>query len=100
MNPAAIREGQVRQGLHRSARPERRQHAEGPGLYGIKADAYTGRAADVRPHPRHAHAIVTSPAFNGDRILGAILFEQTMDRDVEGRGSADYLWSVKNVVPS
>jgi fructose-bisphosphate aldolase class I len=43
--------------------------------------------------------IVTSPAFNGDRILGAILFEQTMDREIEGRGSADYLWTVKHVVP-
>jgi fructose-bisphosphate aldolase class I len=43
--------------------------------------------------------IITSPAFNGDRILGAILFEQTMDREIEGRGSADYLWTVKNVVP-
>ena len=43
--------------------------------------------------------IVTSPAFTGDRILGAILFEQTMDREVEGRGTADYLWSVKQVVP-
>jgi fructose-bisphosphate aldolase class I len=43
--------------------------------------------------------IVTSPAFTGERILGAILFEQTMDRDVEGKGTADYLWSVKNVVP-
>jgi fructose-bisphosphate aldolase class I len=43
--------------------------------------------------------IVTSPAFNGDRILGAILFEQTMDREIEGRGTADYLWSVKQVVP-
>ena len=43
--------------------------------------------------------IITSPAFNGDRILGAILFEQTMDREIEGRGSADYLWSVKGTVP-
>ena len=43
--------------------------------------------------------IVTSPAFSGDRILGAILFEQTMDREIEGRGTADYLWSVKQVVP-
>jgi fructose-bisphosphate aldolase class I len=43
--------------------------------------------------------IMTSPAFNGDRILGVILFEQTMDREIEGRGSADYLWSVKQVVP-
>ena len=43
--------------------------------------------------------IVTSPSFNGDRILGAILFENTMDRDIEGRPTADYLWEVKNVVP-
>jgi fructose-bisphosphate aldolase class I len=43
--------------------------------------------------------IVASPAFNGDRILGAILFEQTMDREIAGRGSADFLWSVKQVVP-
>ncbi len=43
--------------------------------------------------------IVTSPAFGGDRILGAILFENTMDREIEGRPSADYLWNVKQVVP-
>ena len=43
--------------------------------------------------------IMTSPSFDGDRILGAILFEQTMDRQVEGRDSADYLWDVKHVVP-
>ena len=36
--------------------------------------------------------IITGPAFNGDRILGAILFEDTMDREIEGRGTADYLW--------
>jgi fructose-bisphosphate aldolase class I len=43
--------------------------------------------------------IMTSPSFTGERILGAILFEMTMDRDVQGRGTADYLWSVKHVVP-
>ena len=43
--------------------------------------------------------IITSPSFDGDRVLGAILFEQTMDREVEGRGTADYLWSAKQVVP-
>src|SRR5262249_56720105 len=43
--------------------------------------------------------IITSAAFNGERIVGAILFEQTMDREIEGRGSAEYLWSVKRVVP-
>ncbi|MCB0957019.1 MAG: fructose bisphosphate aldolase, partial [Ilumatobacter sp.] len=43
--------------------------------------------------------MITSPVFNGDRILGAILFEGTMDREIEGRGSAEYLWAVKGVVP-
>jgi len=43
--------------------------------------------------------IIGSPSFRGDRILGAILFEDTMDREIGGRGSADYLWSVKSVVP-
>jgi fructose-bisphosphate aldolase class I len=43
--------------------------------------------------------IVTTPSFNGDRILGAILFEGTMDREVEGRPAADYLWNRKRVVP-
>jgi fructose-bisphosphate aldolase, class I len=43
--------------------------------------------------------IITSPSFNGDRILGAILFEATMDRDIEGRPTAEYLWEVKKVVP-
>jgi fructose-bisphosphate aldolase class I len=43
--------------------------------------------------------IITSPSFSGERILGAILFENTMDRNIEGRPTADYLWNVKQVVP-
>jgi fructose-bisphosphate aldolase class I len=43
--------------------------------------------------------VMTSPVFTGDRIIGAILFEDTMDRDVNGKPSADYLWEVKRVVP-
>jgi fructose-bisphosphate aldolase class I len=43
--------------------------------------------------------IITSPSFNGDRVLGVILFENTMDREIDGTGTAEYLWSVKNVVP-
>jgi fructose-bisphosphate aldolase class I len=42
---------------------------------------------------------MTSPSFTGDRIIGAILFENTMDRDIDGRPTADYLWNVKRVVP-
>ena len=43
--------------------------------------------------------IITDPAFTGERILGAILFEDTMDRQIEGRDTAEYLWDVKGVVP-
>src|SRR6185436_1980445 len=43
--------------------------------------------------------IITSPSFNGDRILGAILFEGTMDREVQGAPTADYLWNTKRIVP-
>jgi fructose-bisphosphate aldolase class I len=43
--------------------------------------------------------IITSPVFDGDRIMGAILFENTMDRAIEGRPTADYLWNVKRIVP-
>src|SRR5437660_9019961 len=43
--------------------------------------------------------IMTSPSFTGERIIGAILFENTMDRDIEGQPTADYLWNVKGVVP-
>ncbi len=43
--------------------------------------------------------IITSPSFDGDRVLGAILFEDTMDREIDGRGSAEYLWTEKHVVP-
>ena len=68
-------------------------------LYGIKPDSYSGdqQMFDLM-HAMRAR-IMTSPAFNGDRILGVILFEQTMDREIESRGSADYLWSVKQIVP-
>ena len=43
--------------------------------------------------------IITSPCFTGERILGAILFENTMDRDIQGQPTADYLWNVKRIVP-
>ncbi len=68
-------------------------------LYGIDDDAWTND--DEMFDLMHAMRtrIVTSPAFGGDRVLGAILFEQTMDRKIEGTGSAEYLWSQKQVVP-
>ena len=68
-------------------------------LYGVAKEAYSGDQQMFDLIHAMRTRIITSPAFNGDRILGAILFEQTMDRDIQGRGSADYLWSVKQVVP-
>src|SRR5690606_34153001 len=68
-------------------------------LYGVPEDAYSDDEQMFGLIHQMRTRIITSPAFTGDRILGAILFEQTMDREIEGRGSADYLWSVKNVVP-
>jgi fructose-bisphosphate aldolase class I len=68
-------------------------------LYGVGEDAYSGdEEMFTRMHEMRSR-IITSPSFSGERILGAILFENTMDREIEGRGTADYLWNVKNVVP-
>jgi fructose-bisphosphate aldolase class I len=68
-------------------------------LYGIKPEEYSGDQQMFDLMHAMRTRIVNSPAFNGDRVLAAILFEQTMDREISGRGTADYLWSVKQVVP-
>jgi fructose-bisphosphate aldolase class I len=68
-------------------------------LYGIAESEYSGDAQMFDLIHAMRSRMITSRVFNGDRVLGAILFEGTMDRDIEGRGSADYLWSVKKVVP-
>ena len=67
--------------------------------YGIGEDAYANDDEMFRVMHEMRSRIVCSPAFSGDRILAAILFEDTMNREIEGRPSADYLWNVKNVVP-
>jgi len=68
-------------------------------LYGIAESAYSGDAQMMDLIHAMRTRIITSPSFNGDRILAAILFENTMDRDIQGRPTADYLWDVKKVVP-
>ena len=69
------------------------------GLYGIKPDAWTDEEGMYRGVHEMRTRIITSPAFNGERVMGAILFENTMDRDIKGQPTADYLWEVKKVVP-
>ena len=69
------------------------------GLYGIAQDAYFSDDEMFALVHEMRTRIITSSAFNGDRILGAILFENTVDREIEGRPASAYLWQVKNVVP-
>ena len=67
-------------------------------LYGIAESEYSGDEQMFDLIHQMRSRMMTSRAFNGDRILGAILFEGTMDRQVEGRDTVDYLWNVKHVV--
>jgi fructose-bisphosphate aldolase class I len=68
-------------------------------LYGIRDDAWSNEDEMFALVHEMRRRLITSPGFTGERILGAILFENTMDREIEGRPSADYLWDVKQVVP-
>ena len=69
------------------------------GLYGVTEDAWSNDDEMFAVVHEMRSRIMTSPAFSGERILGAILFENTMDREVEGQSTASYLWNVKQVVP-
>jgi fructose-bisphosphate aldolase class I len=68
-------------------------------LYGIRDDAWSNEDEMFALVHQMRSRLITSPSFTGERILGAILFENTMDRDVEMRPTADYLWNVKRIVP-
>jgi fructose-bisphosphate aldolase class I len=69
------------------------------GLYGVTPDAWSNDEEMFDVVHAMRTRIMTSKSFGGDRILGAILFENTMDREVAGQSTASYLWDVKNVVP-
>ena len=68
-------------------------------LYGIKEGAWSNEDQMFAIVHQMRTRIIASPSFTGERILAAILFENTMDRDIESRPTADYLWNVKRVVP-
>ena len=68
-------------------------------LYGIEESEYSGDAQMFDLIHAMRTRMIKSPAFTGERVLGAILFEGTMDRDIDGMGSAEYLWSKKGVIP-
>jgi fructose-bisphosphate aldolase, class I len=68
-------------------------------LYGIKPDAWSNDDEMFAIVHEMRTRIIMSPSFTGERILGAILFEDTMNRSIQGRHTSDYLWNVKNIVP-
>jgi len=68
-------------------------------LYGIREGAWSNEDEMFAIVHQMRTRMITRPAFNGERLIGAILFENTMDRDIEGEPTADYLWNVKRVVP-
>ena len=68
-------------------------------LYGIKEGAWSNEEEMFAIVHQMRTRMIISPSFTGERIIGAILFENTMDRDIEGQPTADYLWNVKRVVP-
>lgn len=67
--------------------------------YGVTEDAYSGEAAMYDMIHAMRSRIIKSPAFSGDKVVGAILFEQTMDRDIDGTPTAEFLWDKRGVVP-
>ena len=67
--------------------------------YGIREDAWSNEDQMFAIMHQMRARIMTSPVFTGERVLGAILFENTIDRDIEGEPTADYLWNMKRVVP-
>ncbi|GAA6183419.1 MULTISPECIES: fructose bisphosphate aldolase [Alteromonadaceae] len=68
-------------------------------LYGVTEDEYNGDEEMFGKVHEMRTRIITNKAFNGKRVLGAILFENTLDRDIEGKASSHYLWQEKQVVP-
>ena len=68
-------------------------------LYGVTEAAYSNEAEMFDRMHEMRSRLIKSPVFNGDRVIGAILFEMTMERTIDGLGSAEYLWTKKRVVP-
>ena len=68
-------------------------------LYGVSEAEYSGEVQMFDAMHAMRSRMVESPEFNGDRVLGAILFEGTMDREIGGMGSAEFLWNKKHVIP-
>lgn len=99
MNPEQLEKARTGEGFIAALDQSGGSTPKALALYGIPQDAYATDAEMFDLVHQMRSRIIANPAFDGRRILGAILFEQTMERSVEGRPTAEYLWDVKNVVP-
>ena len=99
MNADMLRKMQTAQGFIAALDQSGGSTPSALARYGIEASSYSGDDAMFDLMHQMRTRIMTSRVFHGDRILAAILFQQSLERPVEGRGSAEYLWQVKNIVP-
>jgi fructose-bisphosphate aldolase class I len=104
MNPLSLKEQQIRKIITQPGFLAALDQSGGSTpkalrAYGITENSWSNEEGMFALVHEMRARIITSPSFNGDRILGAILFEGTMDRDIEGQPTADYLWFMKRVVP-
>jgi fructose-bisphosphate aldolase class I len=104
MNPTALKEQQQRKirtqaGFLAALDQSGGSTPKALSNYGIQQDAWSNEEQMFALVHQMRARIMTSPCFSGDRILAAILFEGTMDKEIEGQPTADYLWNVKRVVP-
>ena len=104
MNPSSIKEQQQRKfrtqpGFIAALDQSGGSTPKALHAYGIKEGAWSNDEEMFNLVHEMRARIITSPVFNGDRIIGAILFEGTVDREIEGVPSADYLWNEKRIVP-
>ena len=73
--------------------------AKALGLYGVTENAYSSEAEMFDLIHAMRSRIIKSSSFKSDRVIGVILFEMTMEREIDGMGTAEYLWSKKKIVP-
>ena len=99
MNEQQLQRGTKRRRFHRRSRSSGGSTPKALGLYGIADGSWAGEEEMFDLMHAMRSRIMMSSAFTGERVLGAILFEMTMDRLVDGVPTASYLWQRKNVVP-
>lgn len=99
MNPAQLAQMKSGKGFIAALDQSGGSTPKALSLYGIEPNTYSGEAAMFDLVHKMRSRIIKSPSFTSERVIGVILFEMTMDRQIDGLGSAEFLWQKKNIVP-